>query len=57
MEGKAIGNEVHGEDIDEVAGVVVDQEHGVGTVEVVGHAAAVYRQRMISKLAHKYRKL
>ena len=25
---------MHGEDVVEVAGVVVDQEHGVGTVEV-----------------------
>ena len=32
--GKAVGDEVYGEDIVEVAGGVVDQEHGVGTVEV-----------------------
>ena len=32
--GKAVGDEVHGEDVVEVAGVVVDQEHGLDTVEV-----------------------
>ena len=34
LEDKAVGHEVHGEDIVEFAGGVVDQEHGVGTVEV-----------------------
>ena len=43
---------MHGEDIVGVAGGVGDQELGEGTLEVVGRAAAVYRQRKASKLVH-----
>ena len=44
MKAKLTTCDVHGRDIVGVAGGVVDQEHGEGTLEVAGRTAAVYRQ-------------
>ena len=43
---------MQGLDIVEVARGVGDREHGEGTVEVAGPAAAVYWQEMSLKLVH-----
>ena len=40
LEGKAVGDIVHGKDIVGAAGGVGDQEHSAGTVEVAGRTAA-----------------
>ena len=52
MKAKLTTCDVHGRDIVGVAGGVVDQEHGEGTLEVAGRTAAIYRQEMMSKLVH-----
>ena len=51
MKSKLLGHRA-GLDTVEVAGGVGDREHGQGSVEVAGRAAAVCRQEMSLKLVH-----